>query len=301
MPIQLAPIALAALVPLLFMVLFLGVRILITRRSERQRSAQPPTVAAVSAVPTDRAPFVIAPLQPTAVADPWPGAVAAPAHAPAAAPTVAVTTAIAGGRKVDLQLARRYARPATVAWKSWFSSWLDAAPPAPIEPGWIEAVVDSFLTLARPIVIEMEPNPDSVDPDKAASAVRAIYLHPERYVMIQGRWHVLEAVAPKSGMAAHASSQRWQMGPAGADDPGGHTLVAPTPRGPRVEPFDEASGPEVVRALTIEGLVETTGVRAPAAARTALGWAGVEELGDHLVAAAVSDAERIARALGIID
>jgi hypothetical protein len=89
------------------------------------------------------------------------------------------------------------------------------------------------------------------------------------------------------------------MGPAGAGDPGGHTLIAPTPRAPRVLPFAEASGPEVVRALTIEGLVETTGVRAPTAARTALGWAGVEEVADDLVAAAVSDAARIARALGL--
>lgn len=219
--------------------------------------------------------------------------------APAAAVVSPAPTVVSSPRKVDHQLAQRYARPATAAWRAWFSSWQNAAPPAPVEPGWIEGAVGSFLALARPIVIEMEPSPDSPDQDAAASAVRAIYLHPERYVMIQGRWHVLEAVAPKAGAASHTSSQRWQMGPAGVGDPGGHTLIAPTPRAPRVLPFAEASGPEVVQALTIEGLVETTGVRAATAARTTLGWAGVEEIGDDLVAAAVSDAARIARALGV--
>lgn len=295
MPIELTPIALAALVPLLFMVLFLGVRILVLRRSQRRRPSKALPPIGVTAGSSEPAPFVIAPVPPPGASDGWP-------HGPIVAPAVVVappTSAASSPRKVDHQLARRYARPATAAWKSWCSSWLDSAPPAPVEPGWIEAIVVSFLALARPIVHEMEPSPDSLDPDAAASAMRAIYLHPERYVMIDGRWHVLEAVAPKSGAAGHASSRAWQMGPAGDDDPGGHTLTVPTPRAPHVQPFDEASGREVVQALTIEGLVETTGVRAQAAARTALGWAGVEDVGDDLVAAAVADAARIARALGV--
>ncbi len=299
MPTQLAPIALAALVPLLFMVLFLGVRILLIRRSERQTRGQTvPEPAVRSAATESDSVVVVAPLQAPATIGPWQGAEAArPVAAPTLATLIAPAPAVpASPRKVDHQLASRYARPAMAGWRAWSASWLDAAPATP-DPTWIESVVASFLALARPIVIAMDPDPDSPDADAAARAVRAIYLHPERHVLIEGRWFVVEA--PASGQTNRSPGQRWQMGPAAAGDPGGHTLVVPTPRAPLVHPFADGSGPDVVQALTIEGLIETTGIRSAVAAQTVLGWAGLEDITDDQVIRAVSDAARITRALGV--
>jgi hypothetical protein len=159
----------------------------------------------------------------------------------------------------------------------------------------------SFLALARPIVIEMVPSPDSMDPDDAASAAREIYLHPERYVLIEDRWFILESVAPRSGGPIGSAGPRWQMGPASAANPGGHRSSPPVARVPIAEPPPGLVRQDVAQALAIEGLVQTTGMSRRSAARTCLGWARLEDVSDDQATEAATEAARICALLGVKD
>ena len=116
--------------------------------------------------------------------------------------------------------------------------------------------------------------------------------------MIQGSWYVLEAVAPRAARSIARVGRRWQFGPAAVDDPGGHALIARRRVRLGTSPSPRRLVPEVVQALTIRASWDHR-CSCPDRRQDALGSAGVEEIGDDLVAAAVSDAARVARALGV--
>ena len=124
--------------------------------------------------------------------------------------------------------------------------------------------------------------------------------------MIDARWYILEAVAPGAGAEPGPSAPRWQMAPAagqiaGDQGPGGHRLVPPATRLPLREPPEGTSASEVIFALALEGVVETSGMSRRSAARLCMNWTGLDEISDEQAAETAAEAAEICRSLGVTD
>ena len=88
---------------------------------------------------------------------------------------------------------------------------------------------------------------------------------------------------------------------AGDQSPGGHRLVPPATRLPLREPPDGTSASEVIFALALEGVVETSGMSRRSAARLCMNWTGLDEISDEQAAETAAEAAEICRSLGVTD
>lgn len=299
MSTELTPFALAALAPILVLAVYLVLRTATGGRRSRQGSNDAPRVPPEPAVEGHHL---------TPVVGPAPIAVAARVDEPARAAERVSVVNTGASRHIDRKVVDRYAGPTATAWERWWRKWqaqlvLDGPGPA-----IAEAILESFLGLARPIVVELDPNPDSADADAAASALRAINVHPDRYTLIQDQWFILELSAQKAGVAIDPQSRRWQVAPpdivAGTSTdryPGDRRrLMAPERRvsAPRIPVGVSAS--VVARALAIDGLAETCGLGIESAARVALTWAGHEDVSDDEARSTAAAANVLCQSLGLV-